>query len=108
MLVNGVQIPDILNLSGRKPWETPHLDTMEMWKFGDYKHYTSLDLLATIFNIPTSKTDMDGSKVNQVYYSEKDLTKIANYCTGDVVVLAQLYLKLKGLNLIESQFIVAG
>jgi DNA polymerase elongation subunit (family B) len=108
MLVNGVQIPDILNLSGRKPWETPHLDTMEMWKFGDYKHYTSLDLLATIFNIPTSKTDMDGSKVNQVYYSEKDLTKIAHYCTGDVVVLAQLYLKLKGLSLIDSQFIVAG
>lgn len=108
MLVNGVSLPDILNLSGRKPWETPHLDTMEMWKFGDYKHYTSLDLLATIFNIPTSKTDMDGSKVNHVYYQEKDLAKIATYCTGDVVALAQVYLKLKGQSLLESNSIVTG
>jgi 3'-5' exonuclease len=108
MLVNSIPLPDVLNLAGRKPWETPHLDTMEMWKFGDYKHYTSLDLLATIFNIATSKTDMDGSKVNQVYYEEKNLTKIATYCTGDVVVLAQLYLKLKGMDLIDDQFVVAG
>lgn len=108
MLVNGIQLPDILNLSGRKPWETPHLDTMEMWKFGDYKHYTSLDLLATIFNIPTSKTEMDGSKVNHVYYSEKDLAKIATYCTGDVVALAQVYLKLKGLPLFDINSVMLG
>lgn len=108
MLVNGIQLPDVLNLSGRKPWETPHLDTMEMWKFGDYKHYTSLDLLATIFNIPTSKTDMDGSKVNQVYYIEKNMSKIAAYCTSDVVVLAQLYLRLKGMDAIESRFVVSA
>jgi 3'-5' exonuclease len=108
MLVNGIQLPIVLNLSGRKSWEVPHLDTMEMWKFGDYKHYTSLDLLAAIFNIPTSKSDMDGSKVNQVYYQEKDLTKISTYCTGDVVALAQLYLKLKGMGLVEEKFIVAG
>lgn len=108
MLVNGISLPDVLNLSGRKPWETPHLDTMEMWKFGDYKHYTSLDLLATIFNIPTSKTDMDGSKVNHVYYSEKDLNKIANYCISDVVALAQVYLKLKGLPLFDTNSVVPG
>jgi 3'-5' exonuclease len=108
MLVNGISLPDILSLSGRKPWETPHLDTMEMWKFGDYKHYTSLDLLAAIFNIPTSKTDMDGSKVNHVYYHDKDLPKIAAYCTNDVVALAQVYLKLKGFPLIDAHNIVAG
>ncbi len=108
MLVNSIQIPAVLNHSGKKPWDVPHLDTMEMWKFGDYKHYTSLDLLAAIFNIPTSKSDMDGSKVNQVYYQEKNLNKIATYCSGDVVALAQLYLKLKGMELIEERFIVAG
>lgn len=108
MLVNSITIPDILNHSGKKPWEVPHLDTMEMWKFGDHKHYTSLDLLATIFNIPTSKTEMDGSQVNQVYYQEKNLNKIATYCRGDVVALAQFYLKLKGLNLVDQQYIIEG
>ena len=71
-----------------------HLDTMELWKFGDYKHFTSLDLLAAIFGIPTSKNDMDGSRVNHVYHKENDLQKISDYCRGDVVVLAQLFLKL--------------
>jgi len=108
MLVNSVPIPSMLNHSGKKPWEVPHLDTLEMWKFGDHKHYTSLDLLAAIFNIPTSKNDMDGSLVNQVYYQEKNLNKISAYCVGDVVALAQLYLKLKGLELIEDKFIVGG
>jgi 3'-5' exonuclease len=108
MLVNSVQLPSILNHSGKKPWEVPYLDTLEMWKFGDHKHYTSLDLLATIFNIPTSKNDMDGSMVNQVYYQEKNLPKISTYCIGDVVALANLYLKLKGMDLIEDRFIVAG
>lgn len=108
MLVNGIQLPDVLNLSGRKPWETPHLDTMEMWKFGDYKHYTALDLLASIFNIPTSKTDIDGSKVNHVYHVEKNLNKIATYCTSDVVVLAQVYLRLRGLPLLESAHVISA
>ena len=108
MLVNGIQLPVVLNLSGRKSWEIPHLDTMEMWKFGDYKHYTSLDLLAAIFNIPTSKSDMDGSMVNSVYYQEKNLPKISAYCTADVVALAQLYLKMKGMDVVEDRFIVAG
>lgn len=68
MLIQGIPLPAILNLAGRKPWEVPHLDTLEMWKFGDYKHYTSLDLLATVFGIPTSKDDMDGSRVNHVFH----------------------------------------
>jgi len=102
MLVQGIPLPQALNLSGRKPWETPHLDTLEMWKFGDYKHYTSLDLLAAIFNVPSSKDDMDGSQVNAVYYKEKNLEKIKTYCTRDVVVLAQLFLRMKGLEPIET------
>lgn len=108
MLVNSVVIPEALNNSGKKPWEVPYLDTMEMWKFGDHKHYTSLDLLATIFDIPTSKTEMDGSMVNHVYYQEKNLDKIATYCVGDVVALAQLFLKLKGLPLVDPKNIMEG
>jgi len=108
MLVNSLAIPEVLNHPGKKPWEVPHLDTMEMWKFGDHKHYTSLDLLAAIFNIPTSKTEMDGSMVNHVYYEEKDLNKISSYCIGDVVALALLYLRLKGFDLVEQDFIIEG
>ncbi len=106
MLVNGITLPYVLNLSGKKSWDIPHLDTMEMWKFGDYKHYTSLDLLAAIFNIPTSKGELDGSKVNQVYYKDKDLKKIAEYCVGDVVAVAQLFLRMKGLPLIPAENII--
>ena len=99
MLINGIGLPGALNIAGRKPWEIPHLDTMEMWKFGDHRHYTSLDLLATVFNIPTSKTDLDGSQVNAVYYETGDLARIKDYCLRDVVVLAQLFLKLKAISL---------
>ncbi|MFZ5972237.1 MAG: 3'-5' exonuclease [Bacteroidota bacterium] len=106
MLVNDMQPPALLNQTGRKPWEVTHLDTMDMWKFGDYKHYTSLDLLTAIFNIPTSKGVMDGSQVNNVYYKEKDLAKIAEYCVGDVLAIGQLYLKLKGLPLMNPQHVV--
>lgn len=102
MLVNDLAPPLLINQSGRKPWEVTHLDTLELWKFGDYKHYTSLDLLATLFNIPSSKVQMDGSQVNEVYYKEGNLEKIASYCVGDVVVMAQLYLKLKGLPLMNE------
>ena len=91
-----------MNISGKKPWEIAHLDTLELWKFGDYKHYTSLDLLAAIFNIPTSKGVMDGSQVNEVYYKEQDLEKISKYCVGDVIAVAQLYLCLKGHSLMAS------
>jgi DNA polymerase elongation subunit (family B) len=106
MLIHGISLPATLNLSGRKPWETPHLDTMEMWKFGDYKHYTSLDLLTAIFNIPSSKSDMDGSQVNAVYYRDKNLEKIKTYCVSDVLVLTQLYLKMKNLPLIDTKNII--
>jgi 3'-5' exonuclease len=102
ILVNGIQLPSVLNMSGKKPWEINHLDTLELWKFGDYKHYTSLDLLATIFKIPTSKGVMDGSMVSKVYYQEGDLKKIAEYCVGDVLAIAQLYLKFRGMPLVES------
>ncbi|HEX5172485.1 MAG TPA: 3'-5' exonuclease [Cyclobacteriaceae bacterium] len=99
MLVNDIPLPALLNLSGKKPWDVQHLDTLEMWKFGDVKHYTSLDLLASIFNLPSSKGAMDGSQVNRVYYEEKDLEKITDYCVSDVVVLARLFLKLKCVSL---------
>jgi 3'-5' exonuclease len=105
-LVNDFPIPSVLNMSGKKPWEVAHLDTMEMWKFGDYKHYTSLDLLAAIFDIPTSKGIMDGSMVSEVYHQQGDLKKIAEYCMGDVVAVAQLYLKMKGLPIIAQQNIL--
>ena len=102
ILVNGIKIPDILNISGRKPWEVQHIDTMQLWKFGDYKHYTSLDLLADIFNIPTPKNDIDGSQVAEVYYKDKDLNRIVAYCQKDVVTVVQLYQKLNGNELIDT------
>jgi DNA polymerase elongation subunit (family B) len=98
LLVNCIPLPATLNIMGKKSWEVLHLDTLDMWKFGDYKHYTSLDLLAAIFNIASSKDGIDGSQVNAVYYQEKNLTKIKDYCVRDVVVLAQLFLKLKCIN----------
>jgi hypothetical protein len=107
MLVNDLPLPTVLNTAGRKPWEVNHLDTMEMWKFGDYKHYTSLDLLLAIFNIPSSKGVMDGSMVSKVYYQEGDLNKIAEYCVGDVIAIAQLYVKMKGLPLLKSENIIS-
>lgn len=94
MLVNGMDIPTSLNVAGKKPWEVPFVDTMELWKFGDYKSFTSLELLAALFNIPTSKDDIDGSQVNHVYYVDKDLPRIAKYCKNDVIVTARLYLKM--------------
>lgn len=94
-LINGMSLPGMLNLHGKKPWEIPHLDTMEMWKFGDYKNYTSLNLLAAVFNIPTPKDDIDGSQVARVYYEEKDLERIKNYCQKDVVTVARLFQKMR-------------
>ncbi|MBC8320626.1 MAG: 3'-5' exonuclease [Bacteroidetes bacterium] len=107
MLVKGIKLPDILNLAGKKPWEVKHLDTMELWKFGDYKHYTSLELLAALFNIPTPKDDIDGSMVGHVYWVEKDLDRIVTYCQKDVVTIAQLLRKYLGLKLISDENIVA-
>ncbi|AEL25899.1 3'-5' exonuclease [Cyclobacterium marinum] len=97
MLVNKIPLPEGLQISGRKPWEIKHLDTLELWKFGDYKHYTRLDLLATIFDIPSSKEGIDGSMVNTVYYKEDDLDNIRKYCLRDVEVTARIYLAYQGL-----------
>jgi DNA polymerase elongation subunit (family B) len=108
MLIHSIALPEALNLGGKKSWEVPHLDTLELWKFGDYKHFTSLDLLAAVFNIPSSKNNIDGSRVNHVYHQEQDLPRISEYCRGDVVVLAQLFLKLKGQPLITDPQIVTA
>lgn len=106
MLINGMKIPPILDLAGKKPWEIPHLDTMELWKFGDFKAFTSLALLCHVFNIPTPKDDISGADVARVYYEEKDLPRIKLYCEKDVVALIQLFLRLKGQNLIEEGDII--
>jgi len=97
MLINKLPLPEVLQLSGKKPWEIRHLDTLELWKFGDYKHYTRLDLLATIFDIPSSKEGIDGSMVNTVYYKEDGLDNIRKYCLRDVEVTARIYLGYQGL-----------
>lgn len=101
-LINGLKLPSQLALAGKKPWEVPHLDTMDLWRFGDYKNYTSLNLLAHVFSIPSPKADLDGSKVAYTYYEENDLEKIKTYCQGDVVTIAQLILKYKGENMIAE------
>ena len=105
ILINGLKLPYLLNIAGKKPWEINHLDTMELWKFGDFKHYTSLDLLTYIFNIPTPKDDMDGSQVAKVYFEDEDLERIIHYCEKDVVATIQLFRKYQGESLINSDFI---
>lgn len=95
MLINGIQIPEKLQLFGRKPWEIPHLDTLELWKFGDYKHYTSLKLLTHVLGIPSPKEDIDGSEVRNVYYNEKDINRIKKYCERDVIAVAQVLLRMR-------------
>ena len=102
MLINGLKIPKILDLAGKKPWENRHLDTLELWKFGDYKTYTSLDLLTTIFNIPTPKDDIDGSMVCDIYWKENQLERIVTYCQKDVVALVQLFLRYRTEDLIDE------
>ena len=106
MLVNGVKLPVQLNLNGKKPWEINHLDTMELWKCGDYKNYTSLSLLAAIFNIPTPKDDIDGSMVGHVYWVDGHLERIAAYCQKDVIATAQLLKRFRGEELIPEELIV--
>lgn len=103
MLINGIAIPTQLQVAGKKPWEINHLDTMELWKFGDYKNYTSLNLLATVLNIATPKDDIDGSMVKKVYYEEKNLERIVTYCQKDVITTAQILLRFKGLAGISTE-----
>jgi predicted PolB exonuclease-like 3'-5' exonuclease len=105
IVLNGMTLPGILQISGKKSWNIPHLDTLEMWKFGDYKHFTSLDLLATLFGIPSSKQEINGSMVSHTYHVDKDIEKINRYCLADVVVLAQLYLKINSHDLLSEDSI---
>lgn len=94
MIINSVTVPEVLKLHGKKPWEVKHLmDSMEMWKFGDYKSYTSLKLLAKVLGVPSPKDDIDGSMVNEVYYTEKNLDRIVEYCQKDVITLTQVLLR---------------
>ena len=102
MLINGIKLPYKLDLFGKKPWEIAHLDTMELWKFGDYKHYTSLKLMANVLGIPSPKDDMDGSMVRDVFYKENNLDRIVTYCELDVVTTAQVLLRLRGDNLLND------
>ena len=106
MIINGVSLSGKLNLFGKKPWEIPHLDTMELWKFGDYKHYTSLKLLSKILGIPTSKDDIDGSQVGEVFYKEKDIDRIVTYCEKDVVAVAQVLLRFRNEDLLIPEEIL--
>jgi len=103
MLINGLKLPAILNISGKKSWEIKFIDTLELWKFGDYKNYTSLKLLTAVFGIPTPKDDIDGSQVASVYYQEKNIERIALYCQKDVVATAQVYLRMNGLELMKPE-----
>lgn len=103
MIINQLQIPAILNIAGKKPWEVNHLDTMDLWKFGDFKNYTSLNLLAHTLGIPTPKDDIDGSMVWEVYWKEKNLERIITYCQKDVVTVAQILLRLQGESLIRNE-----
>lgn len=100
MIINNIAIPSILNTAGKKPWEVPHLDTMDLWKFGDFKNYTSLNLLAHALGIPTPKDDIDGSKVGGVYWQDGDVDRIVVYCQKDVLTSAQVFLKINGESLI--------
>jgi 3'-5' exonuclease len=109
MVVHGIELPALLDTSGKKPWEIRLLDTMELWKFGDYKSYTSLALLSALFDIPSSKDDIDGSDVARVYWREKNLKRIVTYCQKDVISIVQLFLRYQNKPLIEEdKIIIAG
>ena len=95
MIINSISLPSKLNLFGKKPWEVPHLDTLELWKFGDYKHFTSLKLLTKVLGVPSPKDDIDGSEVARVYYEEKDIDRIITYCEKDVIAVAQIFLRFR-------------
>jgi len=96
LLINGFALPEILDLSGKRPWEVQDIDTLQLWKFGDFKNYTSLKLLAEIFGIPSPKDDIDGKDVCRVYWQEQGLARIVEYCQKDVVTVARLLLRFKG------------
>ncbi|MBU0489803.1 MAG: ribonuclease H-like domain-containing protein [Bacteroidetes bacterium] len=108
LMINGIEVPPALDLAGKKPWEVKHLDTLELWKFGDYKSYTSLALLATVLGIPTPKDDIDGSMVGKVFWEDDDLVRIQKYCIKDVLTVMQVLLRFKGLPLLLPENIVVS
>ncbi|MBL0068349.1 MAG: 3'-5' exonuclease [Chitinophagaceae bacterium] len=103
MIINGLPVPNCLNTAGKKPWEVNHYDTMELWKFGDFKNFTSLNLLATALGIATPKDDIDGSKVWEVYWLEKNLERIVTYCQKDVLTVAQILLRMNNEPLLKPE-----
>jgi hypothetical protein len=108
MMVNQLPFPRLLDIGGKKPWETKHLlDTMEMWRFGDSKNYTSLRLLAAVFDFPSPKDDMDGSEVAGVYWEDRDLERIATYCEKDVLATVQLYMKMRRLPVLKPSQVIS-
>jgi len=107
MIVHQIELPKKLNLFGKKPWEVPHLDTLELWKFGDYKHYTSLKLLTSILGIPSPKDDIDGSEVASVYYKEKNIQRVVSYCEKDTIAVAQILLRFNNQELLKPEDIVS-
>jgi len=106
MIINQIPLPEKLNLFGKKPWEIAHLDTMDLWRFGDYKHYTSLKLLTSILGIPSPKDDITGGEVGTVFYKEKNIDRIVVYCEKDTIAIAQLLLRYNNESLIEELNIV--
>lgn len=106
MIINNIELPYKLNLFGKKPWEVPHLDTLELWKFGDYKTFTSLKLLTNVLGIPSPKDDIDGSEVCRVYYEENNIDRIITYCEKDTIAVAQVLLRLRGDDLLEEDEIL--
>jgi len=106
MIIHGITLPYKLNLFGKKPWEVPHLDTLELWKFGDYKNYTSLKLLTNVLGIPSPKDDIDGSEVYSVFYQEKNVDRIIDYCEKDTIAVAQILLRLRGDDLLTKEEII--
>lgn len=106
LIINGLEIPPKLQMFGKKPWEIPHLDTLELWKFGDYKHFTSLRLLAHVLRISSPKDDIDGSQIREVFYKEKNIDRIATYCEKDTITVAQVILRLRGEELLEDDEIL--
>lgn len=107
MIINRISLPEKLNLFGKKPWEVSHLDTMELWRFGDYKHFTSLKLLTHILDIPSPKDDIDGSQVREVYYVEKDIDRIIQYCERDTIAVAQVFLRLRNDELLLDEEVLS-
>ena len=107
MVILGIDLPEKLNLFGKKPWEVPHLDTLELWKFGDYKTFTSLSLMAHVLGIPSPKNDISGEQVRDVFYKEKDIDRIVAYCEKDTVTVAQIILKLRNQDLLSASEVLS-